>query len=134
MKVVIQNSSTNYKRKLMKSLGNEISVADYASLPNELLSYDDSSFLLETDITYSNIEEVFTSAAYYNSMKKLTDNEKMVLFLIAVEGKTTEEIAEIMNTTRANIWKIKSRAKMNFLKNLPNDERNLIGGDLKYRR
>ena len=120
IKAVIQNSATDYKRKLLKSLENEISVADFSSLPKELLSYDDGSFLLEEDIAYSNIEKLFTDERYYMAMKKLTDKEKLVLYLTIVEERTAEEVAETMNTTKDNIWKIKSRAIKNFLHNLSN--------------
>jgi len=115
IKAVIQNSSTDYKRKLLKSIEHEISVADLSSLPQELLSYDDSSFLLEKDITYSNIENLFTNEKYYRAMKKLSDKEKLVLFLTVIKEKKADEIAEIMNITKDNVWKIKSRAIKKFL-------------------
>ena len=118
IKVVIQNSSTDYKRKLLKSIEHEISVADFSSLPQGLFSYEDSSFLLEKDITYSNIENLFTNEKYYRAMKRLTDKEKLVLFLTIIEEQKAEKIAEIMNTTKENIWQIKSRAIKNFLQNL----------------
>lgn len=49
IKAVIQNSSIDYKRKLLRRLENEISVADYANLSKELLSDDNGSFLLENE-------------------------------------------------------------------------------------
>ena len=120
IKAVIQNSSIDYKRKLLKSIEHEISVTDFESLPKELLSYDDSSFLLEKDITYSNIESLFTNEKYYRAMKMLSDKEKLVLYLTIIEDKKAEEVAETMNTTKENIWKIKSRAIKNFLKAISN--------------
>ena len=121
IKVVIQNSSTDYKRKLLKSIEREISVADFTSLPKEPLSYDDSSFLLEKDIAYSNIENLFTNERYYRAMKKLSNKEKMVLYLTVIEEQKAEQVAETMNTTKDNIWKIKSRALKSFLHNLSNE-------------
>ena len=118
MKAVIQNSSTDYKRKLLKSLEHEISVSDFSGIPQELLSYDDSSFLLEKDITYSNIEELFTNEKYYRAMKKLSDREKLVLYLTVIEEQKAEQVAKVMNTTKENIWQIKSRAIKNFLNSL----------------
>ena len=122
IKTVIQNSAMDYKRKLWKSLKNEISVSGFDSLPEELLSHDDSSFLLEKEITYSNIEDFFTNEKYYRAMKSLTDKEKLVLFLTVIEGKQAEQVAETMNTTKENIWQIKSRAIKNFLKNLASEK------------
>jgi len=121
MKAVIQNTSTDYKRKLLKTIEHEISVSDFSSLPQELLSYDDGSFLLEKDITYSNIENLFTSEKYYRAMKKLSDKEKLVLYLTIIKEKTAGEVAEIMNTTKENVWKIKSRAIKKFLYYLSSD-------------
>ena len=121
IKVVIQNAGAGYKRKLLKSLEHEISVADFSSLPKELLSYDNSSFLLETDIAYSNIEDLFTNEKYYRAMKKLSDREKLVLYLTVIEENRAEQVAKVMNTTKDNIWQIKSRAIKNFLQNLSNE-------------
>ena len=119
IKKVIQNSAKDYIR-ILKKTEKEISVADFASLPKELLSCDDNSFLLEKDVTYSNIENLFTSEKHYRAMKNLSGKEKQVLFLTIIEEKTAEEIAKILNTTKENIWKIKSRAIKNFLNNLSN--------------
>jgi RNA polymerase sigma factor (sigma-70 family) len=118
MKAVVKNASADYKRKLLKRLEHEISVADFTCLPQELLSFDSGSFLLENDITYANIENVFTDEKYYRAMKKLTDREKLVIHLTVVEGQSVVAVAEIMNTTKENIWQIKSRAIRNFLKNV----------------
>jgi len=120
MKAVI-HSSTDYKRKLLKSIENEISVAEFSSLPKSLLSYDDSDFLMEKDITHSNIEKLFINEKYYKSMKRLSDKEKLVLYLTVVEEKKAEQVAKTMNTTKENIRKIKSRAIKNFLQNLSNE-------------
>jgi len=118
MKAVVRNSSTDYKRKLLKSIENEIAVVDFSSLPKSLLSYDDSDFLLEKDITYADIENLFANEKYYRAMKRLSDREKLVLYLTVIEEKKAEQVAETMNTTTENIRKIKSRAIKNFLQNL----------------
>ena len=119
IKAVIQNASTDYKRKLLKSIENEISVADFSGISQELLSYhDDSSFFMEKDITSFNIEKLFTNEKYYRAMKRLSYKEKLVLYLTVVEENKAEQVAEIMNTTKENIWQIKSRAIKNFLHNL----------------
>ncbi|GHV13214.1 hypothetical protein FACS1894219_07670 [Clostridia bacterium] len=86
-KTVIQNSSTDYKRKAFRALEKEISVADFASQQKELLSVDNSSFLFEQDISYANIEDVFTNESHYRAMKRLSDKEKQVLFQTVVEEK-----------------------------------------------
>ena len=122
VKAVIQNSSAEYKRKILKQIENEITVADFESLPKELLSCDDSSFLLEDNIRHSNIEDFFTNKKHYEAMKTLTDREKLVLFLTVVEEMTGKQVAEIMNTTKDNVKMLKSRAIKNFLQNLENEK------------
>jgi len=123
IKAVIQNSSTDYKRKLLKTIEREVSIEDFIKLPKELLSCDDSSFLLEKDVTYANIEMLFTNEKYYRAMKKLTDKEKLVLFLTVIEEKKAEEVSEIMNTTKNYVWKTKSEAMKKFLKNVESEKR-----------
>jgi len=119
MKAVVQNSSTDYKRKYLRTIEREVSTADFENLPKELLSCDDdSSFLLEKDVTYANLEMLFTNEKYYEAMKRLTDKEKLVLYMTVIEEKKVEEMAEIMNTTKDNVWKIKSRSIKKFLNNL----------------
>ena len=121
MKAVVRNSSTDYKRKLLKSIENEIAVVDFSSLPKSLLSYDDSDFLLEKDVTYENIENLFANEKYYRAMKRLSDKEKLVLYLTVIEERKAEQVAKTMNATKENIRKIKSRAIKNFLQNLSNE-------------
>jgi len=75
---------------------------------------------LEKDITHNNIENLFTSEKHYRAMKKLSDREKLVLFLTVIEENKAEQVAKIMNTTQENIRKIKSRAIKQFLHNLSN--------------
>jgi DNA primase large subunit len=41
-----------------------------------------------------------------------------VLFLTAIEEMRAEQVAEIMNTTKYNIWQIKSRAIKHFLQHI----------------
>ena len=122
IKAVIQNSATDYKRKLLKSIEKEIAIADFVNPPRELLSCDDSSFLLEKGITHSNIENLFTDEKHYKAMKRLSDKEKLVLFLTIIEDRKADQVAEIMNTTKDNVWQIKSRAIKNFLTNLENEK------------
>jgi len=77
---------------------------------------------MENDITYSNIENLFTDKNHYTAMQKLTDKEKLVLYLTVIEEKTAEEVAETMNTTKENIRMIKSRAIKNFLHNYTSEK------------
>ena len=123
MKAVIQNSATDYKRKLLKSITHEISVADFSNVPNELLSvYDDGSFLLDDDIAYENIENLFENKKYYEAMKSLSDKEKLVIYLTVIQEHKAEQVAKIMNTTKENVRKIKSRAIKQFLSNLSDEK------------
>ena len=83
MKLVIQHASIDYKRKVIRTMQQETAIEDFinVNVPKELLSCDDNSFLFEKGITYMNIESLFTNEKYYRAMKKLTDREKLVLYL-----------------------------------------------------
>ena len=122
MKPVVQNSATDYKRKVLKRLEREVCVADFVTVSKEPASVDSGSFSLEKDITYLNIEDLFSNARYYSAMKGLSDKEKMVLLLTVVEEKDTVQVAEMMNVSNENVWQIKSRAVKNFLKRLKNED------------
>jgi len=97
-------------------------MSDLAGLPGELLSYDDSSFLLalEKGTKYSNTENLFENEKYYIAMKRLTDKEKYVLYQTIVEEKRAGQVAEMIRTTKENIWQIKARAIKHFLENITN--------------
>jgi len=89
-------------------------------LPEGLLSKDDGSFLLENDITYSNIENFFTNENHYKAMKRLSDKEKLVLFLTIIEDKKEKDVAELMNISTEYVKTLKSRAIKRFITNLQN--------------
>jgi len=120
---VVERSAINYREKVRKFEA-EIPVADITSLPSveELLSFDDSLFFMEKDITYANIENLFTEERHYRAMKKLSDREKQILFLTVIEQKKGDEVAEIMKMTAENVWQIKTRAIKSFLKNLSSEQ------------
>lgn len=62
----------------------------------------------ETKIPANEIENFFTEENIYKITKALTYNEKLVLFLFYVEGKSDKEIAKVLGTT----WEgIKSKRK-----------------------
>ena len=121
VRTVIQNASIDYKRKVLKLIEKEIAVSDFTSLPKELLSHDDNSFLFEQDVTHSNIEKLFTDKKHYQAMKKLSDKEKLVLFLTVVEERPVKQVAEIIDITEENVRMIKSRAIKHFLKCLEDE-------------
>jgi len=122
MRTFTRISGIEYRRKTIKKLDREILMSDLAGLPGELLSYDDSSFLLalEKGTKYSNTENLFENEKYYIAMKRLTDKEKYVLYQTIVEEKRAGQVAEMIRTTKENIWQIKARAIKHFLENITN--------------
>ena len=102
---------------MLKVIEHEISVAEFTSLPKELLSYEDSSFLLDESVTYANIEDFFTDVRHYKAVKRLTDTEKLILFLTVVEERTEREVSELLNAPKKKIRNIKNRAIRKVRKN-----------------
>jgi len=74
--------------------------------------------ICEKGITYSDIEKIFTDERHYRAMKRLPNKGKLVLFLLAIEEMSVEQIAEMLNTTKDNVFRIQSRTIKKFLRNL----------------
>lgn len=113
---VIRESSIDYVRKISRITKHEKVVADFIELPESLLSVDDSDFFVEKNISYANIETVFTSEKHYRAMKMLSDNEKLVIFLTVIEDKSAGQVADIMHTSKNTVWNLKSKAIKKFKK------------------
>lgn len=67
-------------------------------------------------------EKVMSSEKLYNVVKALSFEEKMVLFSLYKEKKTTNQIALEMKKDRTNIWRIRNKALNKIM-------RRLIGGE-----
>ena len=67
-------------------------------------------------------EKVMSSEKLYNVVKALSFEEKMVLFSLYKENKTTNQIALEMKKDRTSIWRIRNKALNKIM-------RRLIGGE-----
>jgi DNA-directed RNA polymerase specialized sigma subunit len=67
-------------------------------------------------------EKVMSSEKLYNVVKALSFEEKMVLFSLYKENKTTNQIAVEMKKDRTSIWRIRNKALNKIM-------RRLIGGE-----
>lgn len=67
-------------------------------------------------------EKVMSSEKLYNVVKALSFEEKMVLFSLYKEKKTTNQIALEMKKDRTSIWRIRNKALNKIM-------RKLIGGE-----
>lgn len=67
-------------------------------------------------------EKVMSSEKLYNVVKALSFEEKMVLFSLYKEKKTTNQIALEMKKDRTSIWRIRNKALNKIM-------RRLIGGE-----
>lgn len=67
-------------------------------------------------------EKVISNEKLYNVVKALSFEEKMVLFSLYKENKTTNQIALEMKKDRTSIWRIRNKALNKIM-------RRLIGGE-----
>lgn len=67
-------------------------------------------------------EKIMSSEKLYNVVKALSFEEKMVLFSLYKENKTTNQIALEMKKDRTSIWRIRNKALNKIM-------RRLIGGE-----
>lgn len=118
---VIENTAINYKNKLANRSKNEIYLSDDLEISGIVKNTNIADTFVE-DVNYLELEKVFTNVEYSNSMKKLTDREKLVLYLTIIEEQPLKKVANVLGTTEDNISKIKYRAKNKFLKYLKRGE------------
>jgi RNA polymerase sigma factor (sigma-70 family) len=114
---VIKNTATNYFKKKRSISDKEVELEKNEEV--SLSNIDDGTiFLLEKDISYSNLENVFTNQDHYFAMRQLTDRQKLVLYLSIVDSLSAKEIASIIGISEITVRTIKSKAIKLFIKNL----------------
>jgi RNA polymerase sigma-70 factor (ECF subfamily) len=82
---------------------------------HELTHFDHPGVALEQKEAIRTIFKIINS---------LPENQKTALILSKIEGKSQQEIAEIMQISAKAVESLVQRAKSNLLKNLPNSEGN----------
>ena len=79
---------------------------------------DDTIFLLENNISYKNLENLFSNKDYYKAMCKITDRQKLVLYLNVIENMSFKNISEILNINEITVRTTLTKAKKVFKDNL----------------
>jgi RNA polymerase sigma factor (sigma-70 family) len=74
---------------------------------NESINYD-----------YKNIDEYVSSPQLAKALKRLTDKQKLVLYLYSIKQYKTSEIAEIINISPRGVRNHLDSAKRNIFKSL----------------
>lgn len=106
---LIKNSAINYykQKELYQSRISDIDIENIEIMEGEIMS---SSFFDPK----TKPEDVFSDLVFYNAMKKLSDKQKQVLWLLVVEDIKAEEVAKRFNTNVNNIYRIKNEAIKKF--------------------
>ena len=64
--------------------------------------------LMDSKIQVETLEEIFLDQNMYETVKALTNNEKLVLFLFYIDGRSDKEISKLLSIT----WEaVKSKRK-----------------------
>lgn len=84
-------------------------IVDYEELKNT--NHTDDLYQIDTiDINYLCLEDAFADVNLYKAFKSLSLVQKRILFLIYIEDKDEEDIANILNITRQAVNKSKNIA------------------------
>lgn len=112
---VIKSKSIEYKRKLNKRIQREIQLSDEI-LDEESLMHGPNCAIYEfNNISYRELEKIFTDVTFHDAMKKLPNKYKQVLYFFVFKEMNSEEVGRMLNITPANARKIKERAINKFL-------------------
>ena len=125
-KVYLKKIIVNTRKKYIRDNYNYINTADVqlfncADVEAESV-LDEVLIKCEKEIKSAmEFEKVMSSEKLYNVVKALSFEEKMVLFSLYKENKTTKQIALEMRKGRTTIWRIRNTALNKIM-------RKLIGG------
>lgn len=124
IKKVILSKSLDYKRKLVVLKNREIQFEEnnIEEVSPLLVDSGDTSFYLDGQANYSEIENLFSDKKLYLGMKNLPAKYKQVLFLSIIKDYKNIEIANILNLSEGNVKVIKLRAINMFLKNIKKED------------
>lgn len=116
---IIKNTAINYFKKKQRISIKEVELEQEKIEEVSLSNTDDGTiFSLEKDISYSNLENVFTNKDHYFAMRQLTDRQKLVLYLSIVDSLSAKEIGNIIGISEITVRTIKSKAIKAFIKSL----------------
>ena len=107
LKVIVKNTRIDYYRKNYHAL-EEISIEEISIDTNEEIESKIEN-KLDNEIQVYRLEDIFSDRKLSNATKLLTYNEKLVIYLYYVEGKTDEQISKILFMTRSAINKKRLR-------------------------
>lgn len=107
LKVIVKNTRIDYYRKNYH-IFEETSIEEISIEANEEIESKIEN-KLDKEIQVYRLEDIFSDRRLSNATKLLTYNEKLVIYLYYVEGKTDEQISKILFMTRSAINKKRLR-------------------------
>lgn len=119
----LNSCEKSYLRKIIINTRNTYFTKNKYILMEDNLDIDDENLLdfsdnvetnfenkIEKEISYLNIQDVFSEEKIIKSVKSLTSREKLVIFLYYFEDKTDEKVGNILNIKGDTVRKIRTRA------------------------
>lgn len=118
----IRNGSFNYFRKSSKHWKHENLCLDDIVCTSQQASIDvdvicENEFDIEK-LDFSCIESIITDKALFDSVKKLTDRQKEILYYVCIKGKRENEVAESLGITQQAVSNTKQDAVKKIHDNL----------------
>ncbi len=124
MSIVVRSATIDFVRKIKGANDvKEIVFTDLVDRSVSLSMYDSDTFFTSEEIEVENLEDFISREPLKAVIKRLSKNEKRILYLAFIEDLSNSEIARIMNLTektiknKKSIIKAKIRAKMEDLSN-----------------
>ncbi|MDO5556638.1 MAG: sigma factor-like helix-turn-helix DNA-binding protein [Clostridia bacterium] len=120
---IIANESLNYKKKMSCRRKVELNLTD-GLVEKMSLSYFDKGIFraLEEKINYKKLENEMSDPRYYNAMKRLSDRQKLILYLNIIEDMSIKDVAIFIGVSENSISNSKSQAIKKFLESIRGDK------------
>ena len=115
---VIKHSAIDFIRKQKKYEGRIVYLNDFEEEKVSLSMFDNDILFFEEKTNYSQLEKIMTKEKNRKAVKKLTDREKEVMYLIIIEELDTEEIAKRLKISTKTVLNTKNNALKKLRKDL----------------
>lgn len=104
------------RKKLINKYGMEEEYTNFIDHKFSLNKLNEEDAIIENDYRYP--ENAFLDEKYYLAMKNIRLNHRQAFYLIVVEKKSINEVAEILDLKPSTVKTLKKKVREQFIKNL----------------
>lgn len=107
---VIKHSAIDFVRKEKLYNSRIMPLSEYVNNEMSLSFFDDDIFCMENNIDYKDLEKLMTKREHQSAISKLSEREKQIIYLLYIEEKEVEEVANLLNITTKTVLNTKQNA------------------------